>query len=113
MYYLWCDRRLSAKLVPTLRIESIVWSAQQIPMAIFSVFRSTAVIFAMNVETANFSDMLGSQLLVTIHCHDYIMKPENTETACWAVKPTNYKTQNCQQGCIRYAISDVGRHGVA
>jgi hypothetical protein len=33
-----CDRRLSAKLVPTLRIECVTWSEWRIPAAVISVF---------------------------------------------------------------------------
>lgn len=36
--------------------------------------RSAVIVFAMKVEIANFPDMLMSQLLITIHCHDNVTK---------------------------------------
>jgi hypothetical protein len=45
----------------------------------------------MTTNAANFSDMLTSQLLVTIHCHDYIMKPENSETANRVASSMSYQ----------------------
>jgi hypothetical protein len=43
------DRRLSAKLVPTLRIEGVAWSAQRIPTAVGLGFLDRSSYFSIQV----------------------------------------------------------------
>jgi hypothetical protein len=41
------DRRLSAKLVPNVRIEGVAWSAWRIPTAVFSLSRPEFQLYAL------------------------------------------------------------------